>query len=178
MTENRNADRLVKAYNRMMERVKQRLDAFEEAEYRTVSRLRESIEHAAEQAVEFNELTRDEAQLVAAYLRRDLEDAGHYLASTGHEFRDWLRFDFEYLESRLLEWFRSAADHTRLDMLNFNAELERAGHYYTGDITGPGTLRCDHCGKQLQFTSSDRVPSCPDCHGTVFSRATAPDSED
>ena len=174
---NDSTDRLVRAYNRMTERVKQRMEQWSETEAEVLSRLRESIRHAAEQAVEFNELTREEAELIAAYLRRDLEDAGHYLATTGHEFSDWLKFDVEYTESRLLDWFRSAADRTRLDMLEFSAELERAGHYYTGDITGPGTLRCDHCGRQLQFTGSDRVPSCPGCHGTIFSRATANEAD-
>ncbi len=172
MTDNADGDRLERAYNRMTERVKHYMDEFTEAEYQAVSQLRKSIQWAAEQAVELGELTHDEAQLIGSYLRRDLEDAGHYLATTGHELNDWLKFDIGYTETQMLDWFRSVADQTRLDMLKFNAELERASHYYTGEITGPGTLQCDNCGKQLSFTSAERVPSCPECHGTQFSRVT------
>lgn len=175
MTDNANGDRLVRAYNRMTERVKHSMDEFAEAEYQVVSQLRKSIQRAAERAVELGELTHDEAQLIGGYLRRDLEDAGHYLATTGRDLSGWLKFDFEYTESQMLDWFRSAADKTRLDMLRFNAELERASHYYTGEITGPGTLRCDNCGKQLSFTSGDRIPSCPTCDGQQFSRVSAGD---
>lgn len=171
-------DRLVHAYQRMAERARHRLDQLEQAEQRAVSQLRESIEHAAEQAVELDELTREEARLVAGYLRRDLEDAGHYLASSGRELRDWLKFDVEYVEDRILEWFSNIADRTKLELLNFNAEVERAGHYYTGDVTGPGTLRCDNCGHQLTFSGADRVPSCPSCHGTIFSRSRVGGNDD
>ncbi len=173
MTEHSNIDRLGQAYNRMTERVQQRLAALEQTEHEVVEGLQRSIQQAAEKAVELNELTRDEAQLVAGYLKRDLEDAGHYLATTGRELKDWLRFDVEYAENRLLAWFSSAADYTKLELLHFNAELARAGHYYTGDVAGPGTLRCENCGKEVRFEGSDRVPSCPQCHGTVFSRVTA-----
>lgn len=178
MTEQRSSDRLVQAYNRMAERVQQRMQLLEETEREVIEGWRHSIQHAADRAVELNELTREEAQMVAEYFRRDLEDAGHYLATTRREMSDWLRFDLEYAESRLLDWFRSAADRTRLDMLEFNAQLERAGHYHTGEVAGPGTLRCDGCGKELRFSTSGRIPPCPQCHGTVFSRSTASERDD
>lgn len=165
-------DRLVQAYQRMIERVGDRLAHLEQAEQQALSQLRGAIEHAADQAVELDELTREEARLVADYVRRDVEDAGHYLAHTGRELRDWLQFDVEYMERQLFDWFSQIADHTRLDLLMFNAEVSRGGHYYTGDVTGPGTLSCDHCARSLVFSEIARVPSCPACQGTVFSRVT------
>ncbi len=172
MSDLQHHNRLVQAYERMIERVGDRLAHLEQAEQQALSQLRTAIEHATDEAVELDELTREEARLVAGYVRRDLEDAGHYLARTGRELRDWLKFDVEYMEQRLFDWFSQIADHTRLDLLTFNAEIVRGGHYYTGDVTGPGTLSCDHCGRQLVFSAIASVPSCPACQGTVFSRVS------
>jgi hypothetical protein len=176
MSEASNIDKLIQAYHRMMERVKARLEEFEQAEKEVLPKLQRSIEHAAEKAVELGELTREEAQLISGYLKRDLMDAGHYLARTGHDLGEWLRFDLELIEDRVLDLFRSAADQTRLEMLAFQQMLDWESHYHTGEITGPGTLQCEHCGKYLHFHSIAHIPPCPNCHATSFSRSGDEDS--
>ena len=108
MTEPTQTRRLVQAYDRMMERVKLRLEELEQAEREALPQLRASIEHAAEKAVELGELTREEARLIGGYLKRDLEDAGQYLTTTGQDLRAWLRFDLELLEDRMLDFFSAA----------------------------------------------------------------------
>ena len=170
MSEPVNRNRLIKAYDLMIERVKARLEEFEQAEREALPNLQRTIEHAAEKAVELGELTHEEAQLVGGYLKRDLQDAGQYLATTGHDLSAWLRFDLALIEDRLLELFRSAADKTRLEMLAFEETVERASHYVTGEVTGPGTLQCDNCGKLLHFHATGHIPPCPQCHTTSFSR--------
>lgn len=170
MRQSSNLSRLTEAYHHMMKRVKAHLDELEQAEKDFLPNLQQSIEHAAERSVELGELTREEAQLIGRYLKRDVEDAGHYLAKTGHDLREWLRFDLELIEERLLDLFDSAADKTRLQMLAFKETLEQASHYQTGEITGPGTLQCDNCGEQLAFYTVAPIPACPNCAGTTFSR--------
>ena len=170
MSEPSNIDKLVEAYNRMMERVKTRLEELEQAEKEALPRLKHSIEHAVEKAVELEELSKKEAHLIGTYLKRDLQDAGHYLANTGKELNDWLRFDTELVEDRLLDWFRSAADKTSLEMLELQETLEEESHYQTGEITGPGTLQCDTCGERLAFHTTATIPGCPKCKATTFSR--------
>ena len=66
--------------------------------------------------------------------------------------------------------FESAADKTRIEMLSFEETVERISHYYTGEITGPGTLQCDNCGKSLHFHATGRIPPCSSCHATRFTR--------
>lgn len=171
MSETSNIDRLTQAYNRMMERAKTRLEELEHAEQEVLPRLRHSIEHAAEKAVELGELTREEAHMIGEYLRRDLEDAGRYLTEGGRDFRQWLRFDLELIEDRMLDLFRSAADKTRLEMLAFEEMLEEASHYQVGEITGPGTLQCDACGARIHFHATSVIPACPKCNATAFSRS-------
>jgi hypothetical protein len=170
MSEPSPIDKLVEAYNRMMERVKTRLEELEQAEKEALPRLKHSVEHAMEKAVELEELSKKEAHLIGTYLKRDLQDAGHYLANTGKELNDWLRFDAELVEDRLLDWFRSAADKTSLEMLELQETLEEESHYQTGEITGPGTLQCDSCGERLAFHATATIPACPQCKATTFSR--------
>lgn len=164
----------VNAYNRMMERVKHTL---EQAEHSAGDALRESVEAAKRRTVELGELTREEADEVGDWLHRDLDAAGYFLATSGKELRHWLRFDLEQMEARLLEVFGRAADQTRLDYLAFQERMESDALYQTGEITGPGSLRCENCGREVRFRSSGHIPPCPACHGTRFRRIFDDDLE-
>jgi len=155
------------AYDDMMVRVK---TAIEEAEEATLPKLREFIDDARDKAVELEELTREEADKVAWYLQRDLEDAGKHLADTGQELGDWLRFDIHQIEERLLEVLLRVADHTRLEMLQFENELEEGTAWNAGEISGPGTLECAACKQPLHFHATGYIPDCPNCGHTVYHR--------
>lgn len=170
MTDKSSGNRLVQAYRRMMERVKNRLEELEQAEKAAFPRLSASIEHAAEKSVELGELTREEARLIGGYLKRDLEDAGHYLTTSGRDLRAWLRFDLELLEERLLDFFQRGVDQSRLDLLAFELPPPGTERYRGGEITGPGTLQCENCGALVVFHHPTVIESCKACGGTAFLR--------
>ncbi|HRC71929.1 MAG TPA: zinc ribbon-containing protein [Candidatus Competibacter sp.] len=173
MTEPLQGNRLARAYQQMMERARSRLEEFEQAEKAAFPQLSASIEHAAEKAVELGELTREEARLIGGYLRRDLEDAGYYLATTGRDLKEWMRFDLELIEERLLDFFRRGVDQSRLELSAFGAALleeTQAEHYRSGEVTGPGTLRCEQCGERVVFHAPALIEPCPVCEGTGFVR--------
>ena len=71
MTEPTQTRRLVQAYDRMMERVKLRLEELEQAEREALPQLRASIEHAAEIALARQPLEARGQRLLA---RRDGSD--------------------------------------------------------------------------------------------------------
>jgi predicted RNA-binding Zn-ribbon protein involved in translation (DUF1610 family) len=160
------------AYDDMMVRVK---TAIEEAEESTLPALRRYIQNARDTAVELEELTREEAEKIAYFLERDLEDAGRHLADSGHELGDWLRFDIGLIEDRLLDALSKAADHTRLEMLQFERDLREGPPYNAGEIAGPGTLVCDSCGGMIRFHATGYIPNCPECGHTVYHRRSAAD---
>lgn len=162
-------DRLVNAYNRMMGRVRALID---EA---GTSTLPQRIEVAREKAVELGELTREEAGKIATYLKRDIEDAAEYLSGPSQEFADWLRFDIELIEERLLEAFLAVADQTRVELLELEREAQRADAWHTGEIAGIGTLQCFDCGELIHFHATGHIPPCPQCHGTAFQRVATHD---
>jgi len=166
-------ERLVDAYNRMVERVQKTI---EQTEKSVIPPLQRNIEQARNHAVELGELTRDEAEKIGTYLQRDLEDAGHYLAKSGREFGDWLRIDLQAVEARLAEVLAQVADKTKLEWIELERDLKEGPPYHTGEITGPGTLICEGCGNPEHFHSTGHIPPCAHCHGTVFRRAPADSS--
>lgn len=158
----------VRAYNRMMERVKASL---EQNEKKTLGVLQRSIDAAKDKAVELGDLTREEADRIGSYLRRDLEDAGAYLADSGAELESWLQFDIELVEDRLWDAFTAAADQTKLALLELQERARLASEYRTGEVTTVGTLQCENCGELLHFHTTGPIPPCPKCGETRFARA-------
>src|SRR5690554_8099634 len=69
-----------RAYDRVLERLRQRLDEAGEVSW---DYLQQQIEEAAELELAAEEMTRDEIELMKAYLRRDLKQLGYYAHETG-----------------------------------------------------------------------------------------------
>lgn len=166
---NRPIDRLTEAYEAMLQRVH---EVVEDIEHTGSDRLRQALDQAREKAVELDELSREEAQRIGDYLARDLKDAARFVADTGADFRDWLRFDLQQVGDRMFEAFASVADKTRVELGQWSQWASEASQYRTGEITGPGTLACTACGKQLHFHKAGHIPPCPGCGATRFQRET------
>lgn len=158
---------LVDAYNQMMARIRDTIDA---AEAEAVPTLQKAIEQAKEQAIHLGEITLEEAEEIGNYIKRDINDAAEYLMETSHEFSEWLMLDIDIIEQKVLELFLSVADKTRI-------ELEQLSHpkcdiiaYHTGEITGPGSLVCIKCKQMIHFNTTSQIPPCPNCKHTDFKR--------
>ncbi len=173
MTENHTSEKLVQAYNRMMERVKA---ALEHAEHDTLPTVQQHIESAKKKAVELGELTREEAEKIGTYVKRDLHDAAQYMSSTRKELATWLRFDLKLIEQRVLDMFSTMVDRTRLELDKLGLRAREADDEanrdtrHTGEVTGVGTLACAACGQAVHFHATGRIPPCPKCHATTFQR--------
>lgn len=161
---NDNKTDLLSGYQRMMHRVK------EMWEHATHDDLHQYIDAAQEKAVELEELTREEAERIGDYLRRDIHDAAEFLVNTEQSLAEWMRFDLELIEARLLDTFTVMVDQTRNSLDNFAEQARLAVEWQSGEITGPGTLYCSSCGKEINFHQPDYIPSCPQCGGTLFKR--------
>lgn len=167
MTEHNIEQKLIAAYDKMMERVEQFLDS---AEQQALPVLQKNIEKAKQQAIELKEITQEEAEKLGDYLRRDLHDAAEYVETTGKELSTWFSFDLELVEARMLDLFAKVADKTRLELAQLAAQAKRAQEYHTGEITSIGTLACENCDSLVHFKKTSRIPPCPKCHKTVFVR--------
>lgn len=158
--------KLLDAYQTMLKRVQENLhESVEEAR----PHIQSLIDNAREQAVTLGEITREEANKISDYLQRDLHDAAEYVEETREELAEWFRFDMKLIEERFLEMFSHVTDATRLELDRLQRQAD-AAEWHTGEITGPGTLRCDACEHDLHFHQVGHIPPCPHCHATVFHR--------
>ncbi|MFK8067404.1 MAG: zinc ribbon-containing protein [Gammaproteobacteria bacterium] len=159
-------EKLKAAYQQMLEHTQENLQKTLD---KTRPQINNLVDQAVERSIELGEITKEEAEKVGAYLRRDLEDVSEYMNTTKKELGDWFRFDVELVEDQVKNWFSSITDHTRttLDELARNAEM---AEWHTGEITGPGTLSCDKCGHDLHFHNVGHIPPCANCYGTKFHR--------
>lgn len=160
-------DALGEAYEKMYERAAER---FHQAEEKTLPLLHKLIDDAREKAVELKEVSAEDAEKLADWLKRDMSEAMAYLSETGHDLKDWLGFETTLLESGIFDFLLKAADTTTVKLLEFKEQVKEAATIHTGEITAPGTLICDNCGEKLHFYKTGKVPPCPKCHGTRFHR--------
>ncbi len=160
-------EKLVDAYNTMMKRVHTAID---QAEEKMIPTLEHNLEEAEMRAIELGELTREEAEKVTGYLKRDVEEAARYLQETGDDFSNWIQFDYELIEDAVKEAFMNVADQTKLQLEQLSEKAAEANSYHTGEVTGIGTLVCENCGEKLHFKKTGHIPPCPKCQATRFKR--------
>jgi hypothetical protein len=172
MAEQDRKERLAQAYDHMLEGVR---DWMQELEDATVPAIEKALDNAREKTMEFNELTREEAEKVGEYLRRDLLHLGEHLEDNKDEdLRSWFRMDLELIETKLADLFSSVADRTTIELERLREIATLSEYWSTGEITGPGILECTACGEQLHFSKTGHIPPCPKCHATSFKRLSGP----
>jgi len=171
MTDNNNAktdeQKHVHGYNLMLERVKEFISGTKEE---LTPKLVHAVDAAKEKASELGELTREESEQIADYLKRDIHDAAEYMSNEGAEMGDWLRFDVQLVEAKLLDWMSQAVDTTKLELDQLAERARQENIWMTGEITAPGTLKCMKCGHELQFKEITPIPPCPQCGKHRFKR--------
>lgn len=160
-------EKLVQAYDGMLSHLK---EVWHDTEEKALPTLKEGLETAKQKASELGELSREEADKVGDYVKRDLQEAGEFLSENGKQLKEWLKFDLEYAEGRLAEMFAGLADTTRIELEKIAERARQVGEWHTGEVTSIGILRCKECGELLHFEKTGHIPPCPKCHGTVFKK--------
>jgi len=161
------SNRLIEAYNQMMTSIR---SAFENTEESDMS-LSKAISMAREEITHISDITQDEAEEISNFIKRDINDAAEYMMESSSEFSDWLMLDIEVIERKLIELFLSVADKTRVELEQLGVQNRELSLYYSGEITGPGTLQCTECGHKVSFTTTSHIENCTQCGHTTFRRA-------
>jgi len=161
--------RLREAYNAMSERV---LDLMQ-GEHGVRQSLDSALLRAREWVMTVNELTHEEADDLAATLRREVDELSATLVAAEEEFEDWVETDLLFAEHRAVECMLLAADPTTRDLMRLKemwAE-QMAQLLHAGDTVAAGAYECVDCGEVLHFDGADNIlPSCPACGGEVYRR--------
>ncbi len=160
-------NRLIDAYNQMMASIR---SAFESSGDEDMS-LSKAMSMAKDEIVHISDVTQDEAEEISNFIKRDINDAAEYMMETSSEFSDWLMLDIEVIERKLIDLFLSVADKTRVELEQFGVQNRELSVYYSGEITGPGTLQCNNCGHRVAFKTTSQIQDCPECGHNTFKRA-------
>jgi len=157
------------AYERMLSRVREFTN---EASEELGPKVHYAIDSAKEKAYELGELTREEADKIGEYVKRDIMDAAHHLSDQSKELADWPKFDVTLVEDRLLELIDHVVNDTRAELQNLADRAKTENIWLTDEIVGPGTLECISCGHLIQFHQTSKIPKCEKCGGTQFHRGS------
>ena len=163
-------EKLIEAFDHMVENVNQAIHDAEEALAPSVD---EMVSNAQSLAHELFSLSKKESERLGKALKRDIKSANKILNQQRKELKDWLSFDLTLVEDKFIELIARAADKTWLDFRDFENESRDASVYNTGEICSAGTLSCVQCSKTMKLTKSSHIPPCPGCHGTEFYRVVS-----
>jgi len=158
-------NKLIKAYNDFMEYSYEAMDD-------SLHSIADVMESGKEKLSELGGLSQEEINHISDAVKRDLHHAAHTLPdNSGDSLSEWLKFDIELLENFALDSFLSVADKTRIELNQLAEQAEKYSHSYkTGDIVGPGSFRCETCGKVIAFKEASMIPECPECGAETFTR--------
>ncbi len=157
-------DKLVEGYNTMMDKLS---EWTEKADENAGPMIINGVKEAEEFLTELKQWSVEEVDLISRYVKRDLQDAAVKMEQENKSFLEWMQFDKQLIEEKVLSVFAGMADQTRLELDHLK---ETASELHTGEITGIGVLVCQSCAKELHFSKPGRIPPCPSCKHTVFKR--------
>jgi Zinc-ribbon containing domain len=157
-------NKLTSAYTELMEHLYIAMD-------NTLHTLADALEIAKEKIGKAGNLTLEEIDIISDALKRDIESAAHGLPEhkDKNTLSEWFKFDIELIENFALDAFLSIADKTRIELAKLGEEAKHHT-YQSGEVTLPGTFKCDQCSKEIAFKTSSQIPECPACHGKSFTR--------
>ena len=160
-------EKLVAAFDHMVENVGEAVHEAEEALAPTID---EMVHNAQQLARELFALTQEEAESLGATLKRDLHKANKTLNQQRKELKDWLSFDLTLVEDRFIDLVARAADKAWLDFREFETEDHQASLYRAGEVCNAGTFSCRQCDNTIKLTETGQIPACPACGHDEFFR--------
>ncbi len=160
-------EKLVAAFDHMVENVSEAMHEAEEALAPTVD---EMVHNAAVLARELFALSQEEAESLAGTLKRDIGKANRVLNQQRKELKDWWSYDLALVEDRFIELISRAADKAWLDFRQFESEEHQASVYRSGEVCNAGTFSCTHCDRRINLAGTDQIPRCPACDHDEFYR--------
>ncbi|WP_432453708.1 MULTISPECIES: zinc ribbon-containing protein [unclassified Agarivorans] len=152
----------IKAYQAFVKDLEQRIQQSGEVSREELSKLIDATQeylHAA------SDLSKDEWQLIANYVRRDLSD-----------WRDDYRRAYEespsmeMLKQSIWYWLAKLSDPSQVEWHELLGDLQHQGIYQRGELIGLGVLECAQCGEHTALWHPTIIDACPKCQGERFYR--------
>ncbi|OIP99207.1 MAG: NADP-dependent isocitrate dehydrogenase [Zetaproteobacteria bacterium CG2_30_46_52] len=140
----------------------------------------EIFDESAEKTAEF-------AQSAMEKARKQLTIAGKFTEEQGQKMKTFLENDFSRLAEEMRKGAKEKLNPSRLGagalasmskllhktgvaLSSFADKADGALACRSGEITSAGKLKCDACQYEMHFKKTGRIPPCPKCHKTTFTK--------
>lgn len=141
----------------------------------------EEFEAGAEKTSEFAKKAMEKA-------REQLTAAGKFTEEQGQKLKVFLENDFSRISQEMKKGARERLNPSRLGvgalssmskllhktgvaLSSFADKADGALACKSGEITSAGKLVCNHCHNEMNFKKTGRIPPCPKCHKTEFTKS-------
>ena len=166
MTTGETSNRQVGRFEKLAAKVE---EIFKRSTDRGGAALEAALTEAREKLQAAGELGREEGEELERWLRRDLQLLRQGARSATQKAEKSL--DPSRLGSAFLGLASTLMGSASETLKTWAAKADDATSYRTGEVTGPGTLTCRRCETKLRMESSTRIPPCPKCHATDFTKS-------
>lgn len=150
--------------------------------------LEDALRKASEELTSFGEYSREQADRVSAYIKRDVlhandkkenpaaglneqaqSEAGDSTTSFSQTVRDAI--DPKRVATGAQSFFSKVMISTATTLGEWGRKMEGHLEFRTGDVTSPGTLTCKNCGESIRVKQTTQIPSCPKCGHVSFRKS-------
>ncbi|MDX8387055.1 MAG: hypothetical protein R8M46_00780 [Ghiorsea sp.] len=162
----------------VIDRMEARADAKQYDEL--ADRFHEEFEAGAEKTSEFAHKAMEKA-------REQLTVAGKFTEEQGHKLKVFLENDFSRVSQEMKAGAKEKLNPSRLGagalssmskllhktgvaLSGFADKADDALACKSGEITSAGKLKCNACNYEMNFKKTGRIPPCPKCHKTEFTK--------
>jgi len=131
--------------------------------------------------------TSDLSHVAMEKAREQLTIAGHFTEEQGQKLKTFLANDFSRLTQDMKVGAKEKLNPSRLGagalssmskllhktgvaLSGFADKADDALACKSGEVTNAGKLKCHACGYEMNFKKTGRIPPCPKCHKTEFTK--------
>ncbi len=144
------------------------------------AKFKDELEGAMDNTVEFSKKAMEKA-------RKKLTETGVFTEEKGEKLKEFLENDLSRVAKELKEGAKEKLNPSRLGsgalasmskllhktsdaLSHYAGKAEESLTCKSGEITSAGKLVCKACGYEMNFKKTGRIPPCPKCHKTEFSK--------
>jgi len=145
-------------YEKLAHKTAELLDSLKEKTPETVEKI---VEKAKKELVDAGEIGSKKAEEFAKYLKKDLRFTKDDLSKLGDTIKD--KSHPSRVGAGILNVFHDIAKVVGTQLTSLADKTEDMLTFKTGGMTGPSTLTCTKCGKEIHLTKTARIPPCSGC---------------
>jgi hypothetical protein len=131
--------------------------------------LDEALAKAREEIASAGEFSREQAEKVSAFVRRDIALMKEKEGLSAEALKRAL--DPQRVTAGIQSVLANIMAKTSGVLGEWAEKTKKHLQFHTGEVTSLGTLTCKGCQAEMHFKGTSRIPPCPKCHQTVFRKS-------